>query len=453
MADDNQKAAKCFQAGNKAMEGNNWDMAVQMFSQCVKLVPHNLGYRQLLRNCTKKKYGDNKKGAGGLTMTKLMSIRSKVKKAKQKELWEEADKLAEQGLLLNPWDAQLNVDVAEAAKALDRGEIARFGYAEAVKAAQKDKAIHLALAEHLENRGEYTEARKIWERIKVIDPKDIEVSRKLSALDAMQATRAGNFDEAESSKDVKRNKGADKSQSIEQKSTDLETSLRHEIRRNPEQVEHYLKLGAHLRTAKKFQDSYDILKQALDVSAGDPGVREQLEDAELLLLKHNVDLAKENADKSEDPEARKQVAALSKDLRTRRIEVLSAREERHPQNLGIKMELAKLVMQLQEWSRAIPLLQKASQDPRLKTKALVLLGKCFMYDNKLPLAKGQFERAVPDLNHDTDPDTYKESHYLLARVCEETGDSEKAVHHYGEVLVVDYDYKDARERLEKLQGG
>ncbi len=453
VADDNLKAAKCFQHGNKAMEGSNWEMAVQMFSQCVKLVPHNLGYRQLLRNCTKKKYGDNKKGAGGLAMTKLMGIRKKVKKAKQKEEWEEADKLAEEGLLLNPWDAQLNVEIAESNKALDRGEIARFGYVEAVLAAPKDKAIHLALAEHLENRGEYTEARKIWERIQVIDPKDIEVSRKMSALDALQAQRAGNFDDADSAKDVRKNKGVDKAQSIEEKTADLETALRHEIRRNPEQVEHYLKLGAHLKSTKKFQDSYDILKQALDVSAGDPGVREQLEDAELLLLKHNVDLAKEKANSSDDPEARKQVAALSKDLRTRKIEVLGAREERHPQNLGIKMELAKLVMQLQEWSRAIPLLQKASQDPRLKTKALVLLGKCFMYDNKLPLAKGQFERAVPDLNQDTDPETYKESHYLLARVCEETGDKEKAIHHFGEVLVVDYDYKDARERLETLQAG
>lgn len=455
VADNRLKAAKCFQHGNKAMQAGNWDMAVQMFSQCVKLIPDNLTYRQVLRNSTKKKYGDNKKGAGTLGKTKLLSLRGKVKKAKQKEAWEEAASLAEEGLLVNPWDAQLNVDVAEASKALDRTEIARFAYLEAVLAAPKDKDIHLAFAALLEERGEYTEARKIWERIQVIDPKDIEVSRKLSALDAMHATRQGNFDDAETARDVRADKGANKGggQTMAQRADDVETALRHEIRREPEQVEHYLKLAAHLKSNKKFEASYDILRKGLEVSGGDPSVREQVEDAELLLMKFNVDLAKEKANTSEDPELRKQVAQLSQEMRTRQIEVLNAREQRHPQNLGIKMELARLVMQLQDWSRAIPLLQKSSQDPRLKTKALVLLGKCFMYDNKLPLAKGQFERAVPDLSFDTDPDTYRESHYLLARVSEETNDLEKAMHHYGEVLVVDYDYKDARERLEKLQGG
>ncbi|MBT5018082.1 tetratricopeptide repeat protein [Planctomicrobium sp.] len=454
MADDNMKARKCYQHGNKAMEAGNWDMAVQMFSQCVKLVPNHLTYRQLLRNSTKKKYGDNKKGAGALGKTKLISLRSKVKKAKQKENWQDASLLAEEGLLLNPWDAQLNVDIAEAAKGMDETEIARFAYVEAVMAAPKDKEIHLALSALLEERGEYTEARKIWERIQIIDPKDIEVSRKLSALDAMQATKQGGFDEADSSSDVKRVKDdGKKGQSMSQRSDDVETALRHAIRKEPEQVEHYLKLASHLKTIRKFEDSYEMMKQALDVSGSDPSIREQLEDAELLLMKHNVDLAKESANQSESPEARQKVAELSKELRTRKIEVLGAREERHPQNLGIKIELANLVMQLQDWSRAIPLLQKASQDPRQKTKALVLLGKCFMYDNKLPLAKSQFERAIPDLNLDNSPETYKEAHYLLARVCEETGDKEKAVHHYGEVLVVDYDYKDAKDRLESLQGG
>lgn len=453
MADNKAMARQCYQRGNKAMEAGNWDMAIQMFGQCVKLVPDHLNYRQLLRNSTKKKYGDNKKGAGALGKTKLISLRGKVKKAKQKEQWKDASLLAEDGLLLNPWDAQLNVDIAEAAKGMNEMEIARFAYLEAVYAAPKDKDIHLALAALLEERGEYVDARKIWERIQIIDPKDIEVSRKLSALDAMQATKQGGFDDAKNSGDVKRVKDdGKKSQTMSQRKDDVETALRHAIRKEPEQVEHYLKLAAHLKTTRKFEESYEMMKQALDVSGSDPSIREQLEDAELLLMKHNVDLAKESANQSENPEARQKVAELSKELRTRKIEVLGAREQRHPQNLGIKIELANLVMQLQDWSRAIPLLQKASQDPRQKTKALVLLGKCFMYDNKLPLAKSQFERAIPDLNLDTSPETYKEAHYLLARVCEETGDKEKAVHHYGEVLVVDYDYKDAKDRLESLQG-
>ena len=63
------------------------------------------------------------------------------------------------------------------------------------------------------------------------------------------------------------------------------------------------------------------------------------------------------------------------------------------------------------------------------------------------------ERAVPDLNVEQDEELFKEAHYLLSRISEELGDKETAEKHYGEVLVIDYEYKDARERLEKLQGG
>jgi predicted Zn-dependent protease len=89
----------------------------------------------------------------------------------------------------------------------------------------------------------------------------------------------------------------------------------------------------------------------------------------------------------------------------------------------------------------------------MKGKALVALGKCFLYDKKGSLARGQFERALPELNFDNDPDGYKESYYLLARVCEELGDKAAAEKYYGEVIVVDYEYKDANDRLTKLQGG
>jgi predicted Zn-dependent protease len=57
------------------------------------------------------------------------------------------------------------------------------------------------------------------------------------------------------------------------------------------------------------------------------------------------------------------------------------------------------------------------------------------------------------LTYDEDPNLFKDTYYNLARVCEETGDKAAAEAHYGEILVRDYEYKDARQRLEKLQGG
>ena len=63
---------------------------------------------------------------------------------------------------------------------------------------------------------------------------------------------------------------------------------------------------------------------------------------------------------------------------------------------------------------------------------LVALGKCFLYDKKGSLARGQFERALPELNFDQDPNQFKETYYLLGRVCEELGDKAAAEKYYGE---------------------
>lgn len=455
MSNADKWAAECYRKGVDAMNKQNWDLAIEMFGTCVKLKPHNLSYRQLLRNSTKKKYKDNGKGAGTMSKAKLMGIRSRIKKAKGKDEWEEVSKATEEGLLVNPWDVQLNLELAESSKQLDRGEIARFAYQEACLASPKDKALWTKLADHLEERGEYSEAIKVWERISKLDPEDLNAVRKITSIQTKETTHRGGYEDAENTRDVMSVKGDSAARPGETVAPgqSKEADLKHAIRKEPEQIENYLKLASHLKDNKKFEEAYETMKTALEVSGGDPNVREQVEDYELLLMKYNVDLAKDKANSEGTDDARKQVAELSKELRARQIEVLNSRVERYPSNLNIKLELALLLMQLQKWSQSIPLLQRAGQDPRLKTKALVALGKCFVYDKKLPLARGQFERAVPDLDVDNHPETFKECHYLLGRVCEELNDSAAAEQHYGEVLVVDYEYKDTRERLEKLQAG
>jgi hypothetical protein len=106
-----------------------------------------------------------------------------------------------------------------------------------------------------------------------------------------------------------------------------------------------------------------------------------------------------------------------------------------------------------KYTQAIPLLQQASNNKKLKAQALIKLGRCFIQDKKISLARGQIERGVAEVNAPDDPKLFVEAHYMLGRVCEELKDFPAAEKHYGEVLVVDYQYKDALARLEKLQGG
>ena len=451
--DKNRWASDCYRRGTEAVNKKNWDLAIEMFSMCVKLVPDNMGFRQHLRGVVQKKYNDNGTGAGAFAKTKIMGLRSRIKKSKAAQNWDDADKACEEGLLLNPWDVGLNVDLAEICKATERTDIASWAYSLAWKGDQKNVELNEAWATVLEERGQYSEAVKIWEHLLKLDPKNGKARSKISALHTMTTIDRGGYDEAKNTRDVRADKTALRKGEALAPGQSEEQDLIHAIRKEPENVGLYLKLANYYRKNRKLDQARERLTQAQQVSGNDHAVQELLEDVDLDQLALNLDAAKQAAATSGKDTDRQNTAALSQELLKREIEVFSARVEKYPQDLNRKYDLADRLMRVQKWQQAIPQLQKAAQDPRMKGKALVALGKCFLYDKKGSLARGQFERALPELNFDHDPNQFKETYYLLGRVCEELGDKPAAEKYYGEVIVADYEYKDANERLTKLQSG
>ena len=83
MGPDKKKiAAASWKRASEAMAKEDWDFAIMMLTQCVTLVPDNLLYRQNIRGCEERKYGNNKTGAK-MAGAKLMGIRSKITLARR----------------------------------------------------------------------------------------------------------------------------------------------------------------------------------------------------------------------------------------------------------------------------------------------------------------------------------------------------------------------------------
>jgi tetratricopeptide (TPR) repeat protein len=447
--------ADCWRRGTEAMQKQNWDYAIEMFGTCVNIKPENKVYRQTLRGCLQRKYDNNKTGAGGFAKTKLMGIRGRIKKARAKEDWDEMDKAAEEGLKLNPWDVGLNVDLGESAQKRDFMEVAEYAYKSAFEADPKNKEIALKYVEILKVRANYTDANKVLTMLCRVHPDDMQLQRLLTQTQTTQVTEEGGFDDAESTRDV-RAKSSHQMRAGESVAPGQseEDDLRHAVRKEPDKIEHLQKLAAYYRKERKLDQAREILQKALEMSGGDYAYREQLEDVELDMLRKNRELAKEAFDaKPGDATADKNYKDLERDLVKRELEVYLSREDRYPKDLKLKMEIALRYMRFQKWTEAIPRLQKAAQDVRVKAQALAHLGMCLYKDGKASLARGQLERAIPELDYDKDPKLFKDAHYNLGRILEELGDPATAEKHYGEILVVDYEYRDARQRLEKLQSG
>lgn len=457
MSPEDRLCAECFRRGTEAMQKQNWDYAIEMFGTCVNIKPDNLVYRQTLRGCQRQKYGDNKTGAGALQKAKLVGIRSRIKKARGKEDWKDMDKAVEEGLRINPWDASLNLDLAEAAEKREAMEVAEYGYRTAFESDLKNKANAIKYAEILQERGKYTDSVKVLQHVSKLDPSDVQIQRRITQIETMQTTVRGGFEDAESTQDV-RVRGSQVNQvragEAAAPGQSEEDDLRHALRKEPDKIEHVQKLAAFYRRERKLDQSLEYFKKALEMSGNDPSYREQVEDVELDILRKNRDIARDQFQTDAgNTTAKKNYEELDRELVRRELEVFSAREERYPKDLKLKLEVALRFMRFQKWQEAIPRLQKAAQDTRLKAPALARLGTCLYKDGKTSLARGQLERAIPELDHEKDPKLFKDAHYNLARILEDLKDFATAEKHYGEILVVDYDFRDARERMERIQSG
>ncbi len=456
-ADKNKMAANCWKHGSEAMLRENWDYAIEMFRQAAKFVPDNLMYRQSLRGVECRKYDENKTGAKMSTM-KLMGTRASIKKARMKKNWEAIDLAAEDGLAINPWDAQLNADLGEACRHLEYTDVALFGYEKAVESDPENKDFLKALAELYSEKGRYSEASATWRRIQKIDPMDAEARRMAQQCLTMDVIETKGYEDAEDTKGVMTDKQiSDRlgtgNQAADGPGMSLEADLQRAIRKEPENQDNYLKLGEHYRREGKLDEARAQFTKALEVSGGDADIREQIEDIDLDLLQQRVDNAKEIArNDADDEKALHNAKALAGELLKREISVFQSRVERYPNDLRVKFELGKRLMRIKKYAQAIPLFQQSSRDSRLAIEAMISLGKCFIAEKKGSLALRQFVKAIEaGIDPHDHPELFKEAHYWAARLYEDSGKQDDAESHYGEVLALDYEYKDARERLEGLQ--
>jgi tetratricopeptide (TPR) repeat protein len=458
-ADKDKLAARCWQTGNDALGRENFDYSVEMYRQAIKHSPSVLVYRQSLRGAETRKYGNNGSGARMASM-KLMKPRARVKRAQMQKNWEAVLEAAEDGLAINPWDAQLNAAVGEACRELDYGEVATWAYKKAVESDPDNRNYLRSLAQLLQERGEFIDAGRIWERIQKIDPLDAEARTKAHQCLTQDVIEHRGYEGAEDTKgvmadhEIQRRLGKTASGApADGPGMSLEADLERAVRKEPENKDHHLKLAEFYRRAGKLEEARQSFTTALELSGGDANIREQIEDVELDMMRQNVEAAKVAAVKSGDAEAKEQAKAMSAELLKREISVLQTRIERYPADLHKKFELGLRYYRIKKHALAIPLLQQSVKDTRLEVPALVTLGKCFIAEKKGSLALRQFLKAINvGINPIDQPDLFKEAHYWAGRLSEEAGKIEDAESHYSEVLAHDYEYKDTLARLEGLQG-
>lgn len=439
----------CFETGNKAGSGGNFDYATDMFSMCVTQDPGNPVYVKSFLTNLQKKYGNSKKGAA---MAGLKSAGSKasLKKSLMSKDWPGAIKSGLEVLKLNPWDIAALSDISKACEAAGYDESQLEYLRVAQESDPKDAEINRLLGRALSRQGIFDEAIAAFNRVLTAAPQDEEAMREIGNLSVRKTIVKGGYEGAETSRDVKARKNIATSDDGDEMRLSPAQRLERAIERDPSWIPNYVELSELYLKDELLDKAEGVLARALQASGGgDINIRERLEDVQIKRARQNMQIAEQKAKADGTPQAAELLQKMKEELNNKEMEVYSARAERWPTNLGFKYELALRLMKAKRIPDAIKLFQEARTDVKRKGHVLMGLGDCFYALKKYKLSLNHYEQAVEEISP-REEDLLKAAIYKAARLAEGLQDWARAEKHLTHLAGLDFSYRDVSERLDKV---
>ncbi len=432
-----KRLQQCFEHASKQMAQENYDYATELFSQCVLGDPSNLSYVQSYLGNLKKKYNNNKTGSK-LAILKERGARSKIKKALAKSHWEDVISNGLKVLVVNPWDVPALTSMATASDEMGDDETEMAYLKAALEANPKNPAVNRQCAMALAARQQFDQAIACWHRVEQVRPNDEEAQRAIASLAVEKTILKGKYDESDPSKKL------GKGQEPDQHDQDLtvEKRLQQQIGRNPEELSSYFELAQVHINNEKYKEAEEVLAAALEVSDGDPDVRERLDDVQLRRLRQQISFAENDGDQETKEK-------LRKELCEKELIVYKNRCERYPNNLAFKYDLGLRYQINGQYNEAIKEFQQARNDPRRKGVCMLALGQCFQQIKQYRLASSHYHSAVDEIP-DRDAKNKKKSLYLAGKLALAMNDLDSADKYLTVLAGLDFTYKDVSALLDKI---
>jgi tetratricopeptide (TPR) repeat protein len=184
---------------------------------------------------------------------------------------------------------------------------------------------------------------------------------------------------------------------------------------------------------------------------GSPAIWHEREELQLARGALRVEIARRRAKSDSHPRAQHLVEKLLAEQNRLEIDIFHLRSEREPGNFGLRLELARRLKQAGNFSGAIQRLEEARRDPKLAAAVLLELGECWQHLRQFAKAIDFYHQAVTAAEQCRDQWSPSAALYrigVLAAAMNNPGQARTALE---QLVAADPDYKDARERLDKLR--
>jgi tetratricopeptide (TPR) repeat protein len=449
-----------------AVELRNYGYAISLISNVIKEFPGFLEGRKVLRRTEIAATKGRKSFLSGLSTASLKGG-GMVKKDPLAAM-----ELAEKSLESDPYNAQANHLLKDAAKAAEYPEIAAFALETIVEANPKDTKLMHELAEYYIVTGHADKAVEVYTRISTVNPQDLVALKRGKDASAQASMTKGGWEKAQSYRDLIKDK--DQAKSLEEqgrvlRDVDMIENQLAELQPQWEQDQSNVDLSK--RVAKLWDERfeqkqdeeslngvvwyYNFLNELLKGS--DPAVARKLSDfhlrqTEMEIKKYEDWLASDGAEEHpEYQQYRDHLDTLKQQKASTMIDEAKRRVERNPTDLQLRFELGERLLAAGNFNDAVPELQKARQNPNTRLRAMSLLGRCFVLKGMADMAANQFVAAASEM---TAMDAVKkDTLYELAMVYEKMGKKDDYLKCLKDIIEVDYGYRDAARRVEQSYQG
>jgi tetratricopeptide (TPR) repeat protein len=458
-----EKARMLWQKAKSAAELKNHGYATSLIQSVLKESPGFLDGRKALRAIAISQQAGKKVGGsllGSLTSTSFRGSAS-VKKDPMAAM-----EMAEKSLETDPYNAQANHLLKEAALAASFPEIAVFALETLMKANPKDTKVLHELGEIYLSLEQNDKALEVYNRIGQVNPGDLVAIKKAKDVAAMATMKSGGWETAKSYRDLIKNK--DEAASLEQSNRTFKdvatidsqlSELSSKYESHPQSVDVVRQIAQLMELKYEQTQNSEDLAGALNwysycnqlLNGGDPAIARKVTDLQMLQLdvaiKALEDWFKAGGDQHPDAgQYKEQLEGLKRQKAESRIGEAKKRIERNPTDLQLRFELGEELVNAGLFSDAISELQRAKQNPNVRLRAMTLLGRCFSEKGMLDLAVQQLKGAASEMV--AMDGVKKDTLYRLALLHEQMGKNDDYIAALKEIYEADYNFRDVAARVE-----
>ena len=430
----------------QAVAAKNYKYAVSILKTLVKRAPGFLEGRKVLRACEVKSTPDAGRRSslfGGMRIstgrkdpaTTIVTVEDDLEK--------------------DPYSVTANEALFAAANDLNLPELAAFAL-ETICQGQPNAKKHMhMLANHYIKHENFAEAAETYRKILAIDRTDAIAQRGEKDCAARATMKQGNWE----GKGDFRTKLKSQSATTDLENADKMGLTRAEMEQRLAQLsEQYAVDNTNLQVVKDiasiyeqmedYANSYSFYAYAFQLSGGaDLSINDKaMEMQEKAMAAEIAYYEQVLAADPTNEEARATLAARKKEIAESVVADAKARVDANPTDAQLQFKYGQALFDAEQYTEAIPPLQRARTNPNLRIKSMLMLGKCYASKNMTDMAIRQLEDADKEVL--TMDETKKEILYMIGCLYEKSGNKEKALENFKVIYEVDYGYRDVAQKVE-----